>query len=190
MSHPLETLSQEIKKCRKCSLYRGRKNAVPGEGNYKASILLVGEAPGEQEDLQGRPFVGRAGNLLDSLLQEIGIDRSSIFITNVVKCRPPGNRDPQEEEIKSCLPYLRQQVAEISPRLICVMGRIALKTLLRTGESISHLHGRFFPREKFTFFVTYHPAAALYNNQTEGILRSDFRILGKFLRESELLEGK
>lgn len=133
----LQGLSDAVQKCRRCPLHLSRKNAVTGEGYHDASIMLVGEAPGEEEDRLGRPFVGRSGRLLSRLLEEAGIERDEVYITNVVKCRPPKNRTPSKEEVQECIPYLREQVKVIAPRVIVCLGATASKWIL--GESFSRI---------------------------------------------------
>lgn len=178
----LEEIACRVKICKSCILYRGRTQAVPGDGSAKATLMFVGEAPGVSEDREGLPFVGAAGKLLSELLGGIGLCREEVFITNVVKCRPPGNRDPREEEIEKCLPFLRRQVALIRPALICSLGNHALRTLVDGSLSITQAHGRFFEKDGFTFYATYHPAAALYNQRLRSVLEKDFARLGERLR--------
>jgi len=155
----LNSLHEEIKSCSRCPLAAGRKNAVPGEGPDRAEILLVGEAPGRDEDLAGRPFVGRAGSVLNRCLQDAGIHRSEVFITNVVKCRPPGNRRPKREEVKACRPYLESQMELVRPKVVILMGNAATRAVLDT-EGVTSLRGRIY---RDLFFVTFHPAAILRN---------------------------
>jgi len=175
--------------CRKCSLHLTRKNPVPGEGPLDAELMLVGEAPGRNEDLQGRPFVGQAGRVLNTLLRSIGLSRSNVYITNIVKCRPPNNRDPRPEEIRACLPFLRRQVELVRPKIIVALGRHAGKTLFEEAglhwRGISREHGR--PREvvlwgvQVVLFPTYHPAAALYKPEIRGVREEDFKRLSGLL---------
>lgn len=179
----LEEIYQEIIKCTKCPLYKTRRNAVPGEGPCDAKLMFVGEAPGSREDELGRPFVGQAGKLLDTLLEMIGIGRSEVFITNIVKCRPPGNRDPTEEEIVACSPYLIDQIKVIQPRIIVALGRHAARFLftnagLRWGN-MKAMHGKVYDGViegiKVKLVATYHPAAALYSPKLRPLLEKDFR---------------
>lgn len=188
----LARIAEEIAHCKKCPLAATRTNPVPGEGGYKKRIMLVGEAPGKNEDLQGRPFVGKAGEFLNELLDSIGLSRDDVFITNVLKCRPPNNRDPRPEEIKACSPYLERQISILRPRIIVTLGRFAWQwTCEHFGVSyvpISRAHGRPYHTHTIiygalTVFPTYHPAAALYNKQIEPILREDFRRLKSVLME-------
>lgn len=165
----LEKLSAKVGKCRKCGLGAERTNAVPGEGNSNAQIVFVGEAPGADEDAQGRPFVGRAGKLLDKIINAMGLQRQDVFICNILKCRPPGNRDPKPDEINSCLPYLQKQIETLNPEIIVALGAHAAKTLLDTSETIGKLRGRFHEyvtspgREPVKLMPTYHPAYLLRN---------------------------
>lgn len=177
----LRRISEEVEACSKCPLHLTRKRAVPGEGNPNAEVMLIGEAPGEVEDETGRPFVGAAGKLLNSLLQDIGVDRSSLYITNVVKCRPPNNRDPTDEEINACKPYLIRQIAVVRPRRIVTLGRHSTRVILGLGglrvSEISRVRGRVFrvtiAGVEVEVYPTYHPAAALYNPSIKGVLKED-----------------
>ena len=179
-----ERLVEEIKRCQKCPLHAYRRNPVPGEGPLDARVMLVGEAPGRREDEQGRPFVGMAGKLLTSILEKVGLPRRTVYITNVVKCRPPGNRDPKPEEIQACLPYLLRQIQLIKPRVIVALGRISGKTLYEQAglrwRGISRERG--VPRNahiagvEVVLLATYHPAAAIYNPRLRPLLEED---LGK-----------
>lgn len=157
----LEVFCNEIKDCTKCRLHAGRNKFVFGVGNSDAEIMFVGEGPGKEEDLRGEPFVGRAGQLLDKILSAIGFDRGQIYIANIVKCRPPGNRDPQPDEMAQCLPYLQQQIQIIDPTFICCLGRIAAQTLLDTTTPLGKLRGRFHDYQGRKLLATYHPAALL-----------------------------
>jgi len=165
----LEAIAAEVRVCRKCDLSSQRTNAVPGEGHPKARIMFVGEAPGADEDAQGRPFVGRAGQLLNKIIAACGLKREDVFIGNILKCRPPGNRDPRPEEIVSCLPYLQSQIESIEPEIIVALGAHAAKTLLNTTKSIGQLRGHFqeycagIGRPPLKLMATYHPAYLLRN---------------------------
>lgn len=180
----LEQIAREIRRCALCRLCEGRTHAVPGEGPADAHMMFIGEGPGEQEDLQGRPFIGPAGQLLTELLGEAGIARGEVFITNIVKCRPPGNRDPQPDEVSACRPYLDGQIASINPRVICTLGRPALQTLISPEARISREHG--VPRivDGVTFVPLYHPAAALHQRALRPALIDDMRRLREFLAGS------
>ncbi len=176
-------LVESIKNCTKCPLHLSRKNSVPGEGPLNADIMVVGEAPGRSEDEQGRPFVGAAGKLLDRLLKEAGLERGKVYITNVVKCRPPNNRDPKPEEITACLPYLLEQVRLVKPKVIIAVGRIAGSTLYKAAGlkwgGVRRERGKAVKARLAGIDVvivsTYHPAAALYNPQLKEDLESDFK---------------
>jgi uracil-DNA glycosylase family 4 len=178
----IEELSAKIKVCSLCSLSKSRTLAVPGEGLVSAALMLVGEGPGAEEDKKGRPFVGSAGKYLDSLLDMIRLKREDVFITNIVKCRPPENRIPSWEERKACLPYLKAQLQIIRPQLICTLGRTALETLTKM-RSISHTHGRLVKENNLSIFVMYHPAAALHNPTLKPVLESDVLRLNEALRD-------
>lgn len=160
----LDELHREIMECKLCALCEGRTHAVPGEGNKKTKVMFVGEAPGRDEDAQGRPFVGQAGRLLTTLLTSIDIKREDVFIANVLKCRPPENRNPQPDEIETCSPYLYAQIALIKPRVVCPLGNFAIKTLLGKDLQVSQVHGKLFRRNGIFFLPMYHPAALLHRN--------------------------
>ncbi len=177
----LNEISESIKNCTKCPLFKTRKIPVPGEGSLNADIVFVGEGPGRQEDLTGHPFVGAAGKFLDELLAHIGLQRSDVFIGNVVKCRPPGNRVPLPTEVEACKPYLIAQIAIIQPKVICTLGNTPLKTLVAPELNIGRVHGRIFEKGGFTFFPMYHPAAALYHNALRDTLMEDFSKLRDLL---------
>jgi len=172
----LEALRREVLSCQKCRIASQRRNAVFGEGNPSAKLLFVGEAPGEQEDIQGRPFVGRAGQLLDRLLEEAGYSRNSVFIANVLKCRPPGNRTPRADEILNCHPFLMRQLRIINPRVVCALGAVAAQTLLKRTGSMSRLRGRFFRVGSFWVVPTYHPAYLLRNPAATDTVRNDIQL--------------
>jgi len=169
----LEKVADEVCRCRKCDLGSSRTNAVPGEGDPNARIMFVGEAPGADEDAQGRPFVGRAGQLLDKVIAACGLKRSDVFIGNILKCRPPENRDPAAEEIISCLPYLQRQIEIINPEIIVALGAHAARTLLNTTKSIGQLRGQFHEyysglgRPPIKLMATYHTAYLLRNYSQE-----------------------
>jgi len=169
----LEKIAGEVHQCRKCDLGSLRTNAVPGEGNANARIVFVGEGPGADEDAQGRPFVGRAGQLLDKVIAAMGLKRSDVFICNILKCRPPENRDPRPDEIISCLPYLQRQIELINPEIIVALGAHAARTLLNTNKSIGQLRGQFqqyyagLGRPPVKLMPTYHTAYLLRNYSEE-----------------------
>lgn len=170
----LQELHDQIRACRLCGLHQTRTQAVPGTGPCPADIMIVGEAPGFNEDMQGRPFVGAAGKLLDTLLSGIGLDRGKVYITNVLKCRPPQNRDPMPHEAEACEPYLKAQMERVNPQLVLILGRHALERLLPGQGSISRLHGSVIRRGGITYMPLYHPAAALRNPSLLGDLERAF----------------
>lgn len=159
----MEDIRAAVENCRACPLYKTRTNIVFGTGNEKARLVFVGEAPGSDEDKQGQPFVGRAGQKLTQIIEAIGLSRQEVYIANVLKCRPPGNRNPLPDEIKACEPYLIAQLRLIKPRVICALGTFAAQTLLRTTQSISRLRGRFHTYHGIKLMPTYHPAYLLRN---------------------------
>nr|BAJ47882.1 DNA polymerase bacteriophage-type [Candidatus Caldarchaeum subterraneum]BAJ49472.1 DNA polymerase bacteriophage-type [Candidatus Caldarchaeum subterraneum] len=183
MCFVLDAIAEEVRACRLCPLWRGRRNAVPGEGNPRAELMFIGEGPGEEEDLQGRPFVGRSGRLLTEALEKAGIRREDVFITNVVKCRPPENREPTPEERQTCTnKYLFRQIETVNPRLIVLLGSVAVQTLLGIS-SVTAVRGKAFEKMGRRFFCTYHPAAALYNPGNRENFFSDIK------KARELLES-
>jgi len=169
----LDKIANEVQPCRKCELGSLRTNTVPGEGNPNARIMFIGEAPGADEDAQGRPFVGRAGQLLDKVITACGLKRSDVFIGNILKCRPPENRDPRAEEIISCLPYLQRQIEIIEPEIVVALGAHAARTLLNTTKSIGQLRGHFHEyyaglgKPPIKLMATYHTAYLLRNYSQE-----------------------
>ncbi len=175
-------LVQRISTCEKCSLSQGRNKSVPGDGSLDADIMFVGEGPGFHEDRQGLPFVGPAGNLLNEMLSSIGLARQDVYITNMVKCRPPNNRDPFPAEIRSCSPYLDAQIGLIQPKVIVTLGRYSFAKFF-PNESISRARGR--PRnwQGLVIYPMYHPAAALHNPGLRPAIQRDFSTLPKLIRE-------
>ncbi len=176
----LSLVSEEVRRCTRCPLSLTRTNAVPGEGPADPAVVLIGEGPGRNEDLQGRPFVGAAGKQLEGLLREAGLGRDDVYITNVVKCRPPENRRPTDAEADACDPYLKRQLQLLRPMVVVLMGDSALKRFL-PGQSLGGAHGKLFTHGGFALFPTYHPAAMIYNRALENVSRDDFRALGKVL---------
>ena len=156
-----------VASCQACPLHETRTNTVPGAGNENARLVFVGEAPGADEDRQGIPFVGRAGQKLTQIIEAMGLSRSEVYITNVLKCRPPGNRNPLPEEVRTCEPYLIAQLRLIKPRVICALGTFAAQTLLRTDQRISRLRGQFHPYQGIKLMPTYHPAFLLRNPRSK-----------------------
>ncbi len=165
----------KIKECMECELGKTRINFVFGSGNSSAELLFIGEAPGRNEDLQGKPFVGQAGKILDELLLSIGFNRSDVFIANVLKCRPPENRDPKLEEINICKKYLFEQIEIIDPKIICTLGKYSTQLVLNTGAPITQLRGKVFRVKNRMVLPINHPAAALYTPSRFGILKEDFK---------------
>lgn len=182
----LEKISEEVGLCHKCPLHKTRIRTVPGEGNPRAEILFIGEGPGKNEDEQGRPFVGVAGRILDAMLETIGLRREDVFIANVVKCRPPMNRDPLPEEVGACADYLTRQVAAIQPHLIVLLGRHAMERFL-PGLKISTAHGKPKRRDGQVYYPVYHPAATIYNQALKADLEGDFRRIPKVI---EIIKGE
>ncbi|MBV8195049.1 MAG: uracil-DNA glycosylase [Candidatus Dormibacteraeota bacterium] len=183
-------LHGRIRACTACPLHATRTQAVPGYGPVSARVMAVGEAPGETEDREGKPFVGAAGQLLTRLLNEVGLDRRDIYITNTLKCRPPGNRDPEQSEVDACSHFLNEQIAMLRPDVILILGRHALNRLLPTAGSISRLHGQRLQRDDRTYVPLYHPAAALYNATMLQTLQSDMRRVRDYLDEAEATRTK
>lgn len=182
-----EDLERRIRTCNLCRLHQFRKNAVPGEGPYNAKVVFVGEGPGRMEDQKGIPFCGAAGKFLDELLKTAGLQRRDVYITNVVKCRPPDNRVPFDDEVGICTStYLKNQISMIKPKLVVAMGRTSARALLERDVAMGHEHGKKLKGDysgvKFDLFLTYHPAAALYGAQTKLKLREDFLKLAKILK--------
>lgn len=184
---PREVSLDEIRSvmgdCRACQLCQTRTNIVFGVGNPRARVMFVGEAPGKNEDLQGEPFVGRAGENLNRILSLAGLEREDIYIANVLKCRPPQNRNPQADEVLACSPYLREQIRSIWPDVIVTLGNPASHFVLKTEVGITKLRGRFHQMGHFTVMPTFHPAAALRNPAWQALLEEDFRMLGAYLAE-------
>ena len=185
MSSQLQLIHSKILQCTKCELHKNRTNAVPGEGPPNARIMFVGEGPGQNEDEQGRPFVGAAGKFLTELLESIGLKRSDVFITNIVKCRPPNNRAPRKSEIEACNPYLQSQIKLISPRIVCALGTPAITTLIGDEYSASRFHGKPVTSGEVTILPMYHPAAALYDASLKETILHDFQILKQLLDKQE-----
>ena len=181
----LLALHGRIRACTACPLHLTRTQAVPGYGPVTARIMAVGEAPGETEDREGKPFVGAAGRLLTQLLQGVGLDRRDIYITNTLKCRPPGNRDPEPPEVDACSHFLDEQIAMLRPDVILVLGRHALARLLPGAGSITRLHGQRIRRGDRAYVPLYHPAAALYNGGLLQTLQDDMRRVRAYLDEAE-----
>lgn len=179
-----EILKNQCLNCNKCGLCETRTNVVFGEGNPQAEVMFIGEGPGEQEDLQGKPFVGRSGKLLDSMLESIGLRRSeNIYIANIVKCRPPKNRDPLPEEQEMCIDWLRNQTALLKPKIIVAVGRIAAQKIIDENIKITKDHGKFYKKKKILMMPTIHPAAVLRNPNQKSLVEDDFNILKLKIQE-------
>ena len=182
MYESLKLLHDEIINCKKCNLCETRKNAVPGKGNKNTEIVFVGEAPGKTEDLNGEPFIGSAGKILDNALRNAGLTRDTVYITNIVKCRPPENRAPNEEERKMCQAYLENEFRLIKPKIICLLGNTAYKTILGGGE-ISKNHGKLINKDGFLYFITFHPAAVIYNQKLAKEFKKDIKKIVELLKK-------
>lgn len=180
----LAALERAVSACRRCSLCAGRTRTVFGSGNPASKIVFVGEAPGREEDLQGLPFVGRAGQLLTKILAAMGLARDEVYITNILKCRPPNNREPEEEEMRACEPYLARQLELIGPAIICALGRIAGHGLLKTGTALSVLRRGVHYYNDITVAVTYHPAALLRNPNLKRDAWEDFQMVKRLYDEA------
>ncbi len=180
----LEQIRQDLGDCRRCKLAPTRKTIVYGEGNPHAELVFIGEGPGADEDEQGLPFVGRAGKLLNRMMQTVGLKREDVYICNVVKCRPPGNRTPEKDEVDACSPFLYRQIEAIKPRLICCLGAPAVRTVLGIKEGITKIRGQFYNFGSTKALATVHPAYVLRNPREEKILREDFEKICDFLKSS------
>lgn len=179
---PLQELAKALHNCQRCKLAKlGRSQVVFGVGNPHASIMFVGEAPGANEDLKGEPFVGAAGKILNDLLQSANLSRADIYIANVIKCRPPENRDPEPEEVETCKPFLMQQIQLIRPKLVCTLGNWATQTLLERKVGITKVKAQAFYMKDFVLFPLLHPAAALHQGGLLDTLKADFQKLKEFL---------
>ena len=188
----LATFAEQVSGCTRCRLSQGRTQVVFGVGNPHADLMFVGEAPGFHEDKQGVPFVGQAGKLLDNLLGGIGLERSEVYIANVLKCRPPGNRDPQPDEIESCEPHLFRQIELIQPRVVATLGNFATKLLSGKPTGITRVHGQeqevTLGGNRVLLYPLYHPAAALYTQAMLNVLQEDFRRIPELMGREEIPE--
>jgi DNA polymerase len=180
----LEKIASEVIGCPLCKLSRSRKNAVPGDGQLSSKIMFIGEAPGKNEDEQGKPFVGAAGMILNQALEKAGIKRAEVFITNVVKCRPPNNRLPENDERSICRQYLDRQISLIAPKIICILGSTAYSSILG-GKSIIKNRGKIMEKNGQKYFLTIHPAAAIYNKNLRSVLNNDLFLLSKEIKKME-----
>lgn len=180
----LAGVRKELGDCERCKLHRTRRTIVFGEGNEEASLMLIGEAPGYDEDVQGRPFVGKAGQLLTKIIQSINLPREEVYITNIVKCRPPQNRNPEPDEIQSCNPFLVKQIAVVQPKIICALGSFSAQTLLKTDTKITALRGKLFDLEGIKVIPTYHPAFLLRNPERKREVWEDMKKIAQWLNNN------
>jgi DNA polymerase len=187
MSDKLETIRQDVTECTKCELSKTRIKSVPGKGNFKSDVIFVGEAPGKNEDLNGAPFIGIAGKKLSAALEEAGISRDEVYITNIVKCRPPKNRVPNTIERSTCQEYLKQEISIIKPKIICILGNTAFGSLLGGSEIIKH-RGKLVRKDEQMYFLTIHPAATIYNQELITSLKED--VAKMFQLITEIKDGK
>lgn len=179
----LEAIRQDLGECTRCRLYQGRRTIVFGAGNPRAPLMFVGEGPGYEEDVQGLPFVGPAGELLTRILQAIGLSRDEVYIANIVKCRPPGNREPEPDEIATCRPFLERQIRSVGPRVICALGRVAAQAILSTTRGINELRGKVFSWQGVTVVPTYHPAYLLRNPGEKRKTWEDVKLVRSLLHD-------
>jgi uracil-DNA glycosylase len=179
----LKEVRMALGDCKRCKLHRTRKTLVFGEGNDRATLMFVGEGPGYDEDVQGRPFVGKAGQLLTKIIESIQLKREEVYIANIVKCRPPQNRNPEPDEIIACLPFLQKQIQTIEPKIICALGAFAAQSLLQTGEKISSLRGRPFDLGGIRVIPTYHPAFLLRNPEKKREVWEDMKKIAVWIEE-------
>lgn len=187
MDSKLELVRENVIKCTKCDLCKTRTNSVPGKGNFKSDVIFVGEAPGKNEDLQGKPFVGIAGKKLSEALENAGIARDDVYITNIVKCRPPNNRVPNKLEKDSCQEYIQKEIEIINPKIICVLGNTAFGSVLG-GTEITKFRGKIGRKKEQLYFITIHPAATIYNQKLVEVLKEDIKKMFDLIRE--LKNGK
>jgi len=184
----LEEIKKELGDCKRCKLHRTRRTIVFGEGNPKTNLMFIGEGPGYDEDVQGRPFVGRAGQLLTKIIQSINIQREEVYIANIIKCRPPQNRNPEPDEIQSCHPFLMKQIMAIQPKIICALGTFSAQTLLKTDTKISALRGKFYDIEGIKVIPTYHPAFLLRNPERKKEVWEDMKKIAEWLINNRIQE--
>ena len=178
----LEAIKQNVINCTKCDLCKTRTNAVPGKGSFQSDVIFVGEAPGRNEDRNGEPFVGVAGKKLSVALEEAGISREEVYITNIVKCRPPNNRVPNKVERDACQDYIRQEISIIKPKIICILGNTAFNSILG-GSEITKFRGKVVRKDSQLYFLTVHPAATIYNQELITVLNDDIKRLFDAIRE-------
>jgi len=182
MEKKLEKIKQQVIECTKCELSQTRNNSVAGKGNFKADVIFVGEAPGKNEDLKGEPFIGIAGKKLSIALESAGITREEVYITNIVKCRPPKNRIPTPIERETCQNYLKKEIEIIEPKIICILGNTAFSSLL-DGKEITKFRGKVVSKNNQLYFLTVHPAATIYNQKLISVLKKDMKKLFKVIKE-------
>ena len=182
MKKKIEQIKEEVIKCTKCELSETRTNSVPGKGNFKSDVIFVGEAPGKNEDEKGEPFIGIAGKKLSGALESAGVSRDDIYITNIVKCRPPSNRVPKTNERETCREYLKQEIKIIKPKIICILGNTVFNSILG-GSEIMKYRGKVAQKDKQLYFITVHPAATIYNQKLVDVLKKDIKKLFKITRE-------
>ncbi len=182
----LEIIQQDIKICKKCELCNTRNNAVPGIGDENADVVFIGEAPGKNEDLHGEPFIGTAGKRLDDALENAGLTRSSVYITNIVKCRPPNNRVPNDTEKSMCNNYLEEELQIINPKIICLLGNTPFYSILG-GKEISKNHGQIIHKNNRVYFISFHPAATIYNQKLLDVFKNDIK---KLVNELQKIKNK
>ena len=178
----LENIRQQVTKCTKCDLSKTRNKSVPGKGNFKADVIFVGEAPGKKEDAEGEPFIGIAGKKLSIALENAGITRDEVYITNIVKCRPPKNRVPTTTERNTCQNYLKKEIEIIKPKIICILGNTAFNSVLN-GNEITKFRGKIARKNNQLYFLTIHPAATIYNQKLIKMLKKDMKKLFKLTKE-------
>jgi len=188
-SQTLKEIRKEMGDCRRCKLHRTRRTIVFGEGNKKAKLMLIGEGPGYDEDVQGRPFVGKAGQLLTKILQSIHLQREEVYIANIIKCRPPGNRNPEPDEIQNCFPFLLKQINTIQPKIICALGTFAAQTLLKTNTKITMLRGKVYDLTGIKLIPTFHPAFLLRNPERKKEVWEDMKEISKLMHDEDAEVG-
>ncbi len=188
----LQRIRKELGDCKRCKLHRTRRTIVFGEGNERAALMFIGEGPGYDEDVQGRPFVGKAGQLLTKIIQSIQLQREEVYITNIIKCRPPQNRNPEPDEIETCTPFLMKQIQAIQPKIICALGTFSAQTLLKTNAKITTLRGKVYDLEGIQVIPTYHPAFLLRNPDKKKEVWEDMKKIQQFMSQIERTypEGK
>ena len=182
MEKELKKIKKQVTQCTKCELSKTRNNSVPGKGNFKSDVIFVGEAPGKNEDMKGEPFIGIAGKKLSIALENAGITRDEVYITNIVKCRPPKNRVPTTNERNTCQNYLKKEIEIIKPKIICILGNTAFNSLL-DGKEIIKFRGKIVRKNNQLYFLTIHPAATIYNQKLINVLKKDMKKLLKVVKE-------